>query len=69
MEEECECPMCGHVMEWLEDTSWTDGRQRTMDVQCPNCLYRETVYLDMPIGRRWHSVRDWPNVSDSGGRM
>lgn len=46
MEEECECPKCGHVMEWLEDTSWTDGRQRTMDVMCPNCLYRETVYFE-----------------------
>lgn len=46
MEEERECPMCGHVMEWLEDTAWTDGRQRTMDVMCPNCLYRETVYFE-----------------------
>lgn len=29
----------------LWDTEWTDGRQRTVDVLCEQCLHRETVFL------------------------
>lgn len=34
-------------MEPLWDTEWTDGRTRTVDVLCPNCLHRETIYLSI----------------------
>ncbi len=34
-------------MELLPDTEWTDGRTRTVDVLCPNCLHRETIYLSI----------------------
>lgn len=40
-------------MEVLWDTEWTDGKQRTVDVLCPNCLHRETIYLS--IERRGQS--------------
>ena len=42
-------------MEELEDTEWTDGKQRTVDVMCPNCLHRETVYLDVRRPWAWRS--------------
>ena len=53
--EKMTCPLCGRTMEELEDTEWTDGRQRTVDVMCPNCLHRETVYLDVRRPWAWRS--------------
>lgn len=29
------------------ETEWTDGKQRTVDVLCPNCTHRETIYLSV----------------------
>ena len=42
-----QCPLCGATMERMPDTEWTDGRTRTVDVLCPRCLHRETVYLSV----------------------
>ena len=44
---EIQCPNCRALMEPLWDTEWTDGRTRTVDVLCPNCLHRETIYLSI----------------------
>lgn len=53
---EIQCPHCGAMMEPLPDTEWTDGRQRTIEILCPNCLHRETVYLAVRA-RRSHKTK------------
>ena len=44
---EVQCPLCGHMMEPLPDTEGIEGRYRTVDVLCPNCTHRETIYLSI----------------------
>ena len=42
---EIQCPNCRAQMQPQWETEWTDGKQRTVDVLCPNCAHRETIYL------------------------
>ena len=44
---EVDCPLCQRRMTVLWTTEWTDGKQRTVDVLCPNCAHRETIYLSI----------------------
>lgn len=56
---EIQCPNCRALMEPLWDTEWTDGRTRTVDVLCPNCCHRETLFLT--IGRNHKQERGSSN--------
>lgn len=33
-------------------TEWTDGRTRTVDVLCPSCCHRETIFLAIERRRK-----------------
>ena len=44
---EIQCPNCRAQMQPQWETEWTDGKQRTVDVLCPNCAHRETIYLSI----------------------